>query len=168
MAPENDHPLKSEKWLASYEDLNEFEEHYSNNKETWDKAFKWLKKADLRDIPTGKCEIDGDRVFALVSEYRPKDINDTRFEAHKEYIDIQYVIKGIETIGVASLSKGIAITAFDVEKDVGFFEIPEIECKYYKAEPGQYFIFFPGDAHRPGIKAEESEGVKKVVVKVRV
>ncbi|HEX2395082.1 MAG TPA: YhcH/YjgK/YiaL family protein [Bacteroidales bacterium] len=157
-----------ENWSASPNDVNEFEHHYSNNRETWDKAFAWLKNADLKGISAGKYEIDGDRVFASVSEYRPKDLMDTRFEAHQKYIDIQCLVSGIERIGVAPLSRARIIEEYNGDKDIAFYEIPEAVCKYYIAAPGKYFIFFPNDAHRPGIKVEGSEEVRKVVVKIMV
>jgi YhcH/YjgK/YiaL family protein len=164
MTDERNNPLKSEKWLV--EDINEFEMHYSQNKDRWDKALAWFKSTDLNAVAAGKYPIDGDNLYASVSDYRAKSLEDTRFEAHRRYIDIQYLVRGEELIGVAPLSKGKAITLFDAEKDVGFFEIPEEECKYYEAEPGKYFIFFPGDAHRPGIRVND-DAVRKVVVKVR-
>ncbi len=35
------------------------------------------------------------------------------------------------------------------------------------AEPGTFFIFTPEDAHRPGIKVDGFDTLKKVVIKVR-
>lgn len=157
-----------EKWIGSFEDINEFDNHYSINKDTWDKAFDWLKTTDLNQIASGKYEIDGVMAFASVAEYDSKNRDDIKFEAHKKYIDIQYVVKGREMIGVAPLSGARIIEEYNEDKDIAFYEIPETECKYYIAEPGKYFIFFPGDAHRPGILLNESTMVKKVVVKIRI
>ena len=168
MDSENKDFLKPEEWPASIEDINEFENHYSRNKDTWDKAFEWLKTTDLNNIPPGKYQIDGAGTYASVAEYDSKPQEDCLFEAHKKFIDIQYVVKGIEMIGVASLTNARIIEPYNEEKDIEFYEIPEKDCKYYKAEPGKYFIFFPGDAHRPGIRADEVGLVKKVVVKLMV
>jgi len=167
MTDRKNNPRDAENWFASPDDVNEFENHYSGNKDTWDKAFAWLNNVNLQSIAPGKYEIDGDKVYASVAEYVPKELKDTRFEAHRKYIDIQYVVKGVETIGVAPLSKGMVITSFDAERDIGFFEIPEADCKYYTVEPGKIFIFFPKDAHRPGIRSNDGE-VRKLVVKIRL
>jgi YhcH/YjgK/YiaL family protein len=78
------------------------------------------------------------------------------------------VASGKEKIGVALLSKAVAIEPFSVEKDVGFFEIPESDCRYYLAEPGTFFIFFPQDAHRPCIRVKGNDTDKKIVIKIRV
>ncbi len=68
-------------------------------------------------------------------------------------------------MGVAPVSEATVTEAYDSANDIGFFDA---EGEYYTAEPGTFFIFTPEDAHRPGIKAEGSDTIKKVVVKVRV
>lgn len=158
--------VKSGNWLV--EDFKRFDSHYEKNRERWEKAFSWLMNTDLATITPGKYVIDDDKIFASVSEYMPKDETDVRFEAHKKYIDIQHVVKGEECIGVAPLSKAKAVTEFDEQKDIGFFEIPEEDCKYYDTGQGRFFVFFPEDVHKPGIKTAGGGEVKKVVVKVMV
>ena len=148
--------------------IPEFAFRYAKHKERWDKAFAWLKNTDLDTIATGRYTVDGDNVYAVVADSTTKAFNDTRFEAHRKYADIQYVVRGREKIGLAPLSKALPVSPFDTEKDTGFFEIPEQICKYYIATQGSFFLFFPGDAHRPGIKVQKTGYVRKVVVKVRI
>lgn len=45
------------------------------------------------DIANGVYQLTP-RVKAIVSEYETKKINEYGFEAHKKFIDIQYVMKG--------------------------------------------------------------------------
>lgn len=174
-------PASAIKWFHSREwaqglnleahkstDAMEFCFQYARNREYWDQALTWLRDTDLEKIPAGKYEISDDQVYALVSEGHTKDLEGTRWEAHSKYIDIQYVAFGKEKIGVAPLSKALAIEPFSTEKDIGFFEIPEPDCKYYLAEPGTFFVFFPQDAHRPGIRVKGNDRVKKIVIKIRV
>lgn len=158
--------VKSGNWLL--EDIQKFENHYRNNIDLWEKALTWLKKTDLLNLPPGKYPIDNDKLFALVSEYSPRVKEEVRFEAHRKYIDIQHVVKGEELMGVAPLSKAKPTTPFDDQKDIGFFDLPEEDCKYYETGQGRYFVFFPDDAHRPGISTGERSEVKKVVVKLLV
>ena len=69
-------------------------------------------------------------------------------EAHRGYIDIQYVIDGADLIGIRKTS-GCAnpIGGYDRQKDIIFFnDKPE---KYIKLKPGEFAIFFPDDAHAP-------------------
>jgi YhcH/YjgK/YiaL family protein len=149
-------------------DAMEFYFQYARNREYWDKALAWLRDTDPEQILAGKYKLLGDQVYVLVSEGPTKDLKDARWEAHQKYIDIQYVASGKEKIGVAPLSKAVGIEPFSVEKDIGFFEIPESDCRYSLAEPGTFFVFFPQDAHRPGIKVKGCDTDKKIVIKIRV
>lgn len=141
---------------------------YNKNRKYWDQAFAYLRDTDLDNIAPGKYMLDGNHVYVLVSEANTKAIEDTKWEAHIKYIDLQYVARGSEKIGVAPLSMGISTTPFDTDKDIGFYEVPEANCKYYVAEPGTFFIFFPQDAHRPCIKIKGTDSNKKIVVKIKV
>jgi biofilm protein TabA len=146
----------------------EFYNQYNKNKSCWDKAFAFLRDTGLENLAPGKYVLDGDHVFASVSEAATKMFEDTKWEAHRNYIDIQCIIAGNESMGVAPLSRANESTPFDSAKDLGFYDIPEAVCKYYPAEPGVFFIFFPQDAHRPCIRTEGTDWDKKVVIKVKI
>lgn len=145
-------------------DQEEFKKQYEANKEAWDKAFAYLQRSDLASIAPGRYEIDGENVFAIITEGPPKEFDSTRFEAHHNYIDIHYVLNGKEKIGKAPLNATTPITEYDSTKDIAFYTA---EGKYYESSPDQFFIMFINDAHRPGIKADESGLLKKLVIKVR-
>ena len=65
-------------------------------------GLEWLEKTDLKNLEDGKYEIENETVYASVQTYITKD--DAKYEAHKKYIDIQYMINGAEKIGVTDLS----------------------------------------------------------------
>lgn len=145
----------------------EFVLSYFKNKDRWDKAFAFLKDNDLSGLEVRRYDIDGDNVYAPVSEYLTKNEEDANYEAHRKYIDIQYVVSGKELIGVAPISrKKDVITAYDPVKDIEFMTVNGSED--HLALPDKFFIFFPDDIHRPGIKDVESSPVRKVVVKVKI
>jgi YhcH/YjgK/YiaL family protein len=83
------------------------------------------------------------------------------------YADIQYVISGKELIGVAPLSdlKDVLVP-YDAAKDVEFMTVNTI--KNVPATPDRFFLFFPSDIHRPGMKDGVSSPVRKVVIKVKL
>lgn len=146
---------------------NEFAVSYFKYKERWDKAFAFLKNTDLSKLEIKRHDIDGDNLYASVMEYVTKNEEDAKFEAHKQYIDIQYVINGIEEMGVAPLSSLKEVTIpYDTSKDVGFMTIKD--GKFYNATPDRFFIFFPSDIHRPGLKVGQNSQLRKIVVKVKV
>ncbi len=153
--------------LKPHDSINqvEFAIQYHKNKVLWDKAFDFLKSKDLASLAPGKYPIVGDSVFVSVTEYAPRDLANTKWEAHRKYIDLQYVAKGKEKIGVAPLSKATVVEPYNDTKDVANFNCPD--GQFYNAQPGTFFLFFPSDAHRPSIKTDGSDTVKKVVVKIR-
>jgi YhcH/YjgK/YiaL family protein len=144
-------------------DPDEFIKHYSRHPERWQKSFKFLMDTDLKRLPVGRYELDGDRVFVNISQYKTKD--DAPCEVHRKYIDIQYVISGEEQIGITPLNETEDATPYDEEKDVAFVQAEDL---YAPAYPGNFFVFFPTDAHRPGISIERSITVKKAIVKILI
>lgn len=146
-------------------DVQEFYRQYSVNKPYWDKAFAFLKEHDLKTLAKGKHDIDGENVYASVTESPSKDLDSTQWESHRKYIDIQYVIDGKELIGVSAVSQSAVIKPYDEKKDVANYST---KGKMLNAMPGTFFIFFPSDVHRPNITPGGNEVVRKIVIKVRV
>lgn len=148
-------------------DKNKFAISYFRLKERWDKAFSFLKNNDLSKLEVRRYDIDGNNLYALVSEYTSKNEETTDFEAHKKYVDIQYVINGKELINIAPLSAITKVkTPYDQNKDIEFISVNKLV--YHKASPEKFFIFFPSDAHRPGLKDGPNAPVKKLVIKLKV
>jgi len=171
---------KTDKWFEKGEWLNgwqvkpdqsinrkAFAVSYFKNKERWDKAFLFLKSHDLSALEINRYDIDGDKLYAPVSEYLTKNEEDARYEAHQKYIDLQYVVTGKELIGIAPMSlKKDVLEPYDGTKDIEFLTVTGGENRL--AIPDRFFIFFPEDAHRPGLKDGENLPVRKIVVKIKV
>ncbi|MBS1600800.1 MAG: YhcH/YjgK/YiaL family protein [Bacteroidetes bacterium] len=134
---------------------------YHRNPKLWDAAFAFLKNTNLQELKPGKYPIMGDLVFASVTEAPSHDKEDVKWESHKNYVDLQYIIKGKEMIGVADTSKATIVKPYS--PDVINYNA---EGKYYITEPDTFFLFFPNDAHRPTIKVEGYDIVKKIVIKI--
>ena len=83
-----------------------FYEAYHTNKKLRDTAFAFLQTQDLINIPIGKRPLIGEAVFISVTDEPSKNMADVKWESHKKYIDLQYIIQGKEIIGVADASKG--------------------------------------------------------------
>jgi YhcH/YjgK/YiaL family protein len=163
--------FKSKTWLGGltmtpHASINqsEFARQYQKNKASWDKAFAWLKATDLQTIAKGRYPIEGDTVYASVTEDSSKDFEKTNWESHRKYIDLQSVIRGEEKIGVCPVSKATVTKAYDEKLERANYSA---EGKYFTATPGTFFLFFPNDAHRPNITPGGNKVVKKVVIKIR-
>lgn len=128
-------------------------------------GFEYLKNTDLDTLESGRYEIDGKNIFAMVSEYESKKPEDCRLEAHQEYADIQYLISGREAIGYAPLNQQTVTAEYYPEKDIIFFAG---ETTPLILEAKMFAVFFPQDIHRPCMQIDGPELVKKVVVKVKL
>jgi YhcH/YjgK/YiaL family protein len=168
---------QAKKWFKKKEWLNglrlkpsksvnyvEFCRQYHANKTYWDKAFNYLKTQNLQTLSLGRHDIDGDNVYASVTENPTKDFDSTMWESHRNYIDLQYVISGKEKIGVASLQKLTIIKPYDAKRDIANYSG---NGKLYDAGPTIFFLFFPSDAHRPNIANSDNNSDKKIVIKIR-
>jgi YhcH/YjgK/YiaL family protein len=138
---------------------------YNGLGDDFQKAFNFLKSTELENIPLEKIEIDGEKVFAIPQKYSTKDVSECKWESHRKYIDIQFVVKGSENIGFVLEDYLDELEPYDEEND---FELFSGEGDYVQLNEGEFVIFFPDDAHMPGIKVESSEEVYKIVVKLAV
>ena len=131
------------------------------------KFFDYIKTTDFSRMEDGKYPIEGGAILNL-SSYETKNPEDKKAEAHKKYIDIQYVVSGQEMIGVSSENPGNELLQdYNEEKDCTFYK--KIANEHFLAmRQGMFAVFFPGDIHRPGCILHEKSDVRKVVIKVPV
>lgn len=131
------------------------------------KTFEWLRNFDGTQA-LGRHDIDGDHCFALVQTYETKSMEKAKFEAHRKYIDVQFIYSGRETILWAPLSAMKEETmAYTDEKEAALWKlIPDVTPLHMSG--GHFAILYPQDAHAPCIEWEKPEQVLKVVVKVAV
>jgi YhcH/YjgK/YiaL family protein len=126
------------------------------------RAFAFLAETDLAGLPAGRCGIDGDRVFAIVSEGPGRSREGAELEIHARYIDIQYVVSGTDEMGWKPAARCLAPSVpYDPEKDIGFFADPP--DAWVAVPAGAFAVFYPEDAHLPLVSAGI---IRKIVVKV--
>lgn len=158
-------------WLSGWKalphstiDVKTFSSTYFAKPGLWQQAFRFLAETDFSVMSAGVYKLAGDDLFAMIQEYTTLDEDETLYEAHRRYADIQYMISGTEMMGVLPLSGTTEVIPYDAEKDVAFFSVEK--DIFHVASPSHFFIFFPGDAHRPCVKNGVRTPVKKLVVKV--
>lgn len=163
--------VKSRVWakglkLKVYADVNsvEFKHQYEANKAVWDKAFAFLADSHKLDsLPAGMYPIDGKNAYASITIAPSKTPEAAKWESHRKYIDLQYVIKGEEKIGVAPLASATVTDPYNESKDAAHYTA---DGKYYTATPAEFYLFFPSEAHRPNLKVDGYDTVKKIVIKI--
>jgi len=138
-------------------------EMYTAENKGLEKGFEFIKEYLKNPLEAGKYEIDGDKVYAVVQEYETKAPG--KFEAHKKYIDIQFIVSGKELIGYENIKALTPDTEYDAEKDFMLFEGKKGTTELI-LESGMFAVFYPEDGHMPGCMAESPEKVVKIVVKV--
>ncbi len=128
-----------------------------------EKALKILEGTDFSKYEKGSYEIDGRNLYMNVEEYTTK-ISEN-IESHRKYIDIQYMIKGEENMGVATLENLVVTQEYSEEKDVAFYKG---NAPLNLVKENEFIIFYPTDAHLPCQVAEEPKPVKKVIMKIKI
>ncbi|MDH6304769.1 YhcH/YjgK/YiaL family protein [Parabacteroides sp. PF5-5] len=142
----------------------QFEVQIAKNRGAWQVALDFIKKGGLEQLENGRYDLS-DGTYVAVSEYETKDPEVARYEVHRKYIDIQYVANGEEFIELLPLSLFKEEQQYNAEKDIIFFnENPKGEKLY--ADKNHFFIFFPDEAHKPGLQTEIKGKVKKIVIKI--
>jgi len=165
--------VKSKVWAKGfkinvYADVNsiEFEHQYKANIETWDKSFAFLaNKVMLDTMAPGTYPINGKLAYASITNVPSKTDADAKWESHRKYIDLQYVISGAEKMEVMPIAGASVTEPYNEAKDAAHYTG---NGKFYIATPAAFYLFFPADVHRPNILADGYNGkVKKLVIKIR-
>lgn len=132
------------------------------------KVEEFVADFNNKKLADGTYEIDGKRVFAMVQSYRTKQqTQEMMFEAHKKYIDLQYIVNGIEKIRWAKLDKvDLVEERYSSGGDIAFYEGDAMFD--FTLTKGTFLLLYPEDAHLPGLSAQKDINVRKIVFKIQV
>ena len=129
-------------------------------------ALKFLNDNDCTKLPVGKIPVRGEEIFALVQDNTTKPRDQGVWEAHRKYIDVQFVAAGVEEMGYANIGTLTVRTPYDAKDDYALFDGAG---SFVTVPAGSFTIFFPEDGHIPGSAVDGTPtAVRKVVVKVAV
>ena len=130
------------------------------------KAIDFLQNTDLENLAPGKYVIDGNNVYANVTEYTTIPWEEAKYESHRDYTDIQYMITGTETMTYASVDALNVTVPYNEEKDCALYDNANPGLKAVVGA-GEYMIFNPWDGHKPKAADGEPAPIKKVIVKIK-
>lgn len=119
------------------------------------------------DIENGVHEISP-RVKAIVSEYTTKQVNENGFEAHRQYLDIQYLMSGSEKISCLPLEYLKETKPYSEKDDAALYQAVDVQPQEIVIGNSYFAIFFPQDGHMPQLCVDAPLAVKKVVVKIKI
>lgn len=138
----------------------------AERKKRFEAAFHWLQETDLKGIAPGSYPIMGDEVFANIQEFTTAPDTERRFEAHRRFFDIQYVVTGEERFGICDVYM-LEEDEHPEGSDIWFYRDPP-RCSEIIVRSGEMLIAAPEDAHKPGCMVGQPAAVRKAVVKIRV
>lgn len=142
--------------------------NYAFNDSKFYKALEFLRKAVEENLPDGRYEIDGNKLFVNISSYETKDIGGCQYEAHAKYADIQCIISGIERIDFTCFDGAVFTDNRLDSDDIGFFLEKDVLASTV-LNKGDFDIFFPYELHKPNISvSDKCRHVKKAVAKVLI
>ena len=133
--------------------------------ERFKKALEFLQVTDINLLENGTHELDGKNIFAIVSEYDTKPVEEGKWESHLKYYDVQFVANGEEKIGYVFKDKMKLFQEYNEEND---FMLWEGRGDFLTAKAGDFLILGPDDVHMPSIQVNGASKVKKVVIKVLI
>lgn len=136
---------------------------YAGFKPGISEGFGFLDQPGLSELEPGRYDIVDGLAFAIIEKNDGRKVEDGKLEAHRKYIDIQYIISGDESMGWSPLADLAGSEGYDETRDLEFFtDAPQ---SLVKVPPGSFTIFLPTDAHLPGVG---NGPIHKVVVKIAV
>lgn len=123
----------------------------------------FLRNNDAANIQTGRYDV-ADGVFVNVCDCHNGD--NTKYEAHRKYSDLQCVITGDEIMKRCHISACTDGNEYSFDNDCILFAGAEKEtvCHLFA---GEFALFEPEDAHCPGI-CGTSPDVRKLIFKIPV
>ena len=143
--------------ICPWKDIKKYAHLLPGIEEAFDAVNALSEYEDKKNYPLS----DGNRFFLAVQSTKEPDVA----EAHRKYLDIQYVVKGKEVMGWADLAACTPTVPFSEEKDIGMYSGP---FQYYTIEEGMCYVAFPEDAHMPGRHLDVPNDYVKVIVKLAV
>ena len=123
------------------------------------KAVEGLTDLTPRTIPLS----DGNRI--MIVSGTSKDPAGGLSEAHRNYLDLQYIVKGEETVGWAPLETLEVAKEYDPEKDISMHTG---HVDFVRVQAGYCYVVFPEDGHMPGVHLDEPHDFVKLVIKLKV
>ena len=137
---------------------------YKGLTKNMDTAIDFVLAMD-ENIECGRYTVDEDDIFAVVSEGYATTEGEILYETHETYLDLQYILKGDDTVWYADADECEVKVPYESERDVTFLTCDKGQTVKFKA--GDFYILHPFDAHAP-CRGDEPKYYKKVVVKVKI
>lgn len=129
-------------------------------------ALEYLDSLPDLELPAPKVFLNGDRLFCSSVTFISKPEDQCLYEAHRNYIDLHFIVRGIEKIATSDICSLTTTIPYVPEKDIEFLK--GNADGYYELKPGQFMVCFPTDAHKVAMMKEKPAEVEKIVFKIKM
>lgn len=132
-------------------------------------GLRYVRDTNFDELEDGRYDIIEGKIYATIQSYETKPESECKFEAHRKFVDIQFMINGEEKMGTGNIDDFDEIEPYSEEKDVVFLNLKqgkEKNIKMLHVREKEFAIFYPQDAHQPSLLLENSAPVRKVIVKI--
>lgn len=131
------------------------------------RAFDALRTAAGEAFQTGRRPLDGEDLYLVGLEYGTKPVGEAVYESHRRYIDVMLLLSGEELVGSAPARRAGELLRPYSEKGDAMLTKGGEGCSMIRLGPGDVAVFFPEEAHAPGLAADGAGTVRKLIAKVR-
>lgn len=131
-------------------------------------ALRAMQAYTPENYPGGKVELDGDNLYLLLNAYDTHCADGALCEAHRQYLDIMYMVEGEETVYVKPTARLCDVRQpYSAEIDA-LLGGTDKDATPVRLTAGSFLILFPQDAHTPACNTDTTHSVKKIIGKVKI
>ena len=138
---------------------------YKGMTKNLDTAIDFILSHDLNELPIGKTVVDGDNVYINVMDAKTSPVEERSYEIHKNYMDIQIDLVGIERIDIGDCTKTES-DEYNETKDIA--KVKTADLAKCIIGPGNFIICMVNEPHKPNIAVSDDVVLKKAVCKVHI
>ncbi|MBQ9843790.1 MAG: YhcH/YjgK/YiaL family protein [Oscillospiraceae bacterium] len=106
-------------------------------------ALQAMQAYTAESYTRGRMNIDGDSLFLLLNEYETANPVEAEMEAHRQYLDVMYMVDGSERIYVKSTVWPKSITRPCDSVDDALLADSDSDSTAILLQTGSFFILFP-------------------------
>ena len=143
---------------------------YAEVKKYSQEAAEFMENFKPEDYADGRYDLNEEGLFVNIQSYTTNPRENQKYEAHRRYIDVQYIITGKEGFclkDISEMTEADIIVPYSEESDIMFFS-NKVEGEYHALTDGEFLVMPPECAHMPGMAVGEPSPVRKMVVKIPV
>lgn len=128
-------------------------------------CFHYAKTHDLMAMKPGFHEINGQDFYLNLCEYTTMTVEERFWEAHRKYLDIHFMIKGVEQIDFCFIN---TMEQGEYVPDQDFLPMEGEPSGSLLLKEGDFLVCWPEDGHRTAIAPENPEKIRKAIFKVLI